>query len=136
MTPTDKLAGISPYVVNAVTDWLLDHEGMQRPPEQAAKILVFIRELHRLHLPFPKRDDVAAHLGVSKSSVDAVINHRRRTQDIIEVAEFTEGHVGYRPSSRRQRFIMPSPELANIIDKAKREEARIKRTGMWEPSIE
>jgi hypothetical protein len=115
---SNRLPDVHPYIVDAIVDELISHEGMQRPPVQAAKLLEFVVRLHWAKLPFPRRKAVADHLGISMATIDAVRSHRLATEHLTEVVETTTGTTKSRPSIHRVRYIVPSKELMNIVAKA------------------
>ena len=121
------LPAISSHEINVVTDWLYSQERMQRRPEATAKLLILAVKLHKTHSPWPTRPAIAKHLGVSMPLVDVAVS-QRRAQGLITLAiETTRGFNRQRVSVVTHRFVVPSDELIKLVEKAEREERRIKR---------
>lgn len=102
--------------VDTLVKWLIEREGMLRPPVVAAKFLIFCVELQRANRPFPPRAEVAAELGCSVSSVDAILNQRLATGDIsIGEVILEDGNVKRRVSTIRRKTITVSPEIVQVV---------------------
>ena len=124
-----SLPVISSHEITVVTDWLYGRERMQRRPEATAKLLILAVKLHKTHTPWPTRPAVAKHLGVSMPLVDVAISQRRAAGLLDLVIETTRGFNKQRQSVITHRYIEPCEELIKLVEKAEREERRIKRSG-------
>jgi hypothetical protein len=119
-----QLPAVSSFAVDAVMDMLLSEQGMNRPPEKAAALLALIVELYKRKQPFPRREEVAAAIGASVSTVDAALSSRIDEGYITPVVETKRGNVQRRNSAVRERYYIPSDGLIAVVEKAKRREAR------------
>lgn len=111
---------IDPAAVDDFIDFLFSiDEKLCRPPRQAAKLLAFIVQLHTAPggpRPFPTRKQVAAHLGISVPTIDAVINLHVAEGNLTTRTEFVGGNVKQRRASAKKiRYLIPSPVLLSIL---------------------
>lgn len=109
------------HAVEKLANVLRDRSGSQRTPDQTARVLVLLVKMwqSRPPIPFPSRDQVKDHLGVSLSCVDVVLSYRQGTGDISIAYETTRGNVARRPHSTvRRRFVVPSREIQGIVNSA------------------
>lgn len=111
---------ISPIVIDAITEMLMDDQGMLRPPEKAAALLALIVELHKKKLPFPRREAVSEAIGASVSTVDAALSTRLDEGYITIAMETSRGNVQRRNSIVRERYYIPSKKLLEVANKASR----------------
>lgn len=118
-----RLGKLNPAVVDAIRDKMQQDRGMMRPPEQAARLLALIVELHKRHEPFPHREVAAKIVGGSESvwTVDNAIRNALSDGYATLVVETTTGHVASRDVSvRKERFFIPSKELLDVAARAQR----------------
>lgn len=104
------------YIVEAIVRLLVENEKICRPPRQAAKLLAYIVELHRLGKPFPSRAEVSALLNMSIPTIDAALSSRLQEGYIDVDMKIAEGNIERRSSSIRQRYYTPSTQLTETID--------------------
>ena len=128
-TRDEPLPVISPHEINVVTDWLYGREKMQRRPEATAKLLILAVKLHRTRTPWPTRPAIAEHLGVSMPLVDVAVSQRRSEGLLDLVIETTRGFNRQRASVITHRYVEPCDELIKLVEKAERDERRMKRGG-------
>ena len=73
----------------------------------------------KLHLdgqkPWPTRQQVADHTGVSLPMLDVVMSQRQATKDITVWTATVSGNIKKHESVITQRFIQPSDELIEIV---------------------
>jgi len=92
----------------AIADWLKDREGAQRRPEQTARVLALAVKLHLDgQKPWPTRQQVADHTGVSLPMLDVVMSQRQATKDITVWTATVSGNIKKHESVITQRFIQP-----------------------------
>lgn len=95
-------------------------EKVCRPPRQAAKLLAFIVQLHKVPdgaRPFPTRKQVAEHLGMSIPTIDAVINLHIAEGNLSVETRYTNGNIEQRRASViKERYIVPSEVLIRVFD--------------------
>ena len=109
------LPGVKLSTAQVVTRRIKDREGMQRPPEATAKLLIFVAKLEKRGLPFPPRPAIAAHLGISVPAIDVILSHRQATGDLIERIERVPGRVAQRPSTVRVRYFALGTAMRALI---------------------
>lgn len=120
MSASGPIPKISPVAVDAITDMLMDEQGMLRPPRKAAALLALIVELHKIKMPFPKREEVTEAIGVGVSTIDAALSSRLSEGYISIAMETTVGNVQRRNSVVRERYYVPSRHLLDVADEALR----------------
>jgi len=116
-TPT-VLPKLDPIVIDAVTEMLMQDQGMDRPPEKTAALLTLIVELHKQKAPFPTRARVAEHVANYSSdkhcsifTIDKALSSRMAQGYVMEAWEITEGNVAAQDSITRHRYYVPSKDL-------------------------
>lgn len=109
---------VSPAAVDAITDMLIEEQGILRPPTKAAHLLAIICELHRQGRPFPQRETVAEEIQAAVSTVDAALSTRIDEGYITPRIETKPGNVQRRGSVIRQRYYDPSPRLLTVYTHA------------------
>lgn len=121
------LPEVSEYVAEQLAAYIQSIEQMQRLPTSTAKVLVLSVLLHRKNQPWPTRQEVADHLGVSRPLVDMVVSQRSATGHIEVLIETKQGFVARRPSVIRERYIKPSDEIIKVVTDAEKVEKNTKR---------
>lgn len=101
------LPGIDPVAVDRLTEYLRARSWSQRPANATARVFVLIIRLWQDKTPFPTRQEVADHLGVSVPTVDLVLA-RRNAGDLQIVYE------GAVMAGRGKRWVVPSDTLMAI----------------------
>jgi hypothetical protein len=106
------------HEAQVIADWLKDHEGPQRRPEQTARVLALAVKLYLDgQRPWPVRRQVSAHTGVSLPMLDVVMSQRQASKDITVWTSTISGNVRKHESVITQRFIQPSDELIQIVQR-------------------
>jgi len=101
-----------------IADWLKEREGPQRRPEQTGRVLALAVRLHLDGgLPWPVRRQVSEHTGVSLPMIDVVISQRQASGDLKVDWGIRKGNVKKHQSVITDRFIRPSRELIDLVDK-------------------
>jgi len=101
-----------------IADWLQEREGPQRRPEQTARVLALAVKLHLDgRRPWPVRRQVSEHTGVSLPMIDVIMSQRQASQDITVWTTTVMGNVKKHESIITQRFIQPSDELINVVQR-------------------
>jgi len=121
VTISERLPAVNPDVVDEFVDFLFSiDEKLCRPPRQAAKLLAFVVQLHKAPggpLPFPKRKDVAEHLGISVPTVDAVLNVHLAEGNLRVEERYRDGNIKQRRASAiKERYIVPCEVLIQVFD--------------------
>ena len=112
----ETLPDVHDSVVQHVVEWLRGQQAAQRPPEAAAKLLIFLVKLYRDHIPLPTRAVIAKHLGIAIPTVDIVISNRQATGHLKLVVETTRGDVKQRLTVIQHKFLVPSAELISVVE--------------------
>jgi hypothetical protein len=119
-----RLPAIDGFAVDQLTAWLREKGQIQRPPAATAKVLVLACKLFEKSLPFPTRDQVAKHLGVSVPTVDVVLSQRQASGDIKIVRQLVNGNVQQRPSTITLRLVILSEEITTLVKDAENRSRR------------
>lgn len=127
LKPKSTLPVVTEYETRALAEWLHSREQMQRRPEATAKVLILAVKLARANLPWPTRQEVAQHLGVSRPLVDMVLSQRTATSHLEVVIVTTMGNVAKRPSVRRERHVKPCDDIIKVVTNAERRERTTRR---------
>jgi hypothetical protein len=125
--PKTALPQVSEFVAQQLAEWIQSHEQMQRLPTGTAKVLILATLLHRKRQPWPTRQEVADHLGVSRPLVDMVVSQRSATGHIEVLIKTKQGFVARRPSVIRERYVVPSGGVTRVVEEAEREEKNMRR---------
>lgn len=128
-TQDDDIPDVDPITVEAITEMLIEEQGILRPPVKAAHLLAIICKLHEQNRPFPKRGDVAQKIDAGVSTVDAALSTRLDEGYISVRVQTREGNVERRKSVVRDRFYDPSPKLMGVF-KHSEDRAQQSRRGM------
>jgi hypothetical protein len=102
----------------AITEWLQQHEGAQRRPEQTGRVLALAVKLHARGQPWPTRRQVHEHLGVSLPMIDTVISQRQATGHLKVVIEVVPGNIQRRTSTVSVKYLVPCAELVAAVERA------------------
>jgi hypothetical protein len=123
----DNIPDVSPLAVDAITEMLIEDQGILRPPVKAAHLLALICKLHEQNRPFPRREDVAEAIGAGVSTIDAALSTRLDEKYIELRIETRPGNVERRHSVIRERYYEPSQKLLNVYRNADRKNKDAKR---------
>lgn len=115
-----KLPKVNPAVVAAMEEMLQTDSGSLKPPEQAARLMALIYELHKLKLPAPRREAMAAVIGGARSkwTVDTTLYQKRAEGYLDLVIETQIGNTQKRSGIRQVRFFIPSKRVLEIAKRA------------------
>ena len=114
-TPPVTLPDIR-FEAEALADWIKETEGPQRRPECTGQILGLAIVLHRAgKQPWPTRQQIKAHTGVSLPMIDVVMSQRQAKGMISVYTSTRPGNVQKRTSVITQRHVRPSQELLNVV---------------------
>jgi hypothetical protein len=97
--------------IDRVATWMQAHRENRRPLTVAAPLLSLVCALHEDGHHLPTRARLAEAIGCTKDGVDAAISTAIAYGEISERHVTLDGAVAKRRSTRRLRFIDPSPEL-------------------------
>lgn len=107
------------FEAQAIADWLVAREEAQRRPEQTARVLALAVKLHLDgQQPWPVRRQVSEHTGVSLPMLDVVMSQRQASGDITVWTATVSGNIKKHESIVTQRFIQPSDELIEIVQRS------------------
>lgn len=110
----------------AIADYLKDRDGPQRRPEVTARILALAVLLYLDHRrPWPTRDQVKQHLDVSKPMIDVVISKGQALKDLKVLQATKRGNIKARDSITTQRFLRPSDQLVDIVQRVLDEDGKL-----------
>lgn len=111
-----KLPKINPAVVAAMEEMLQTDSGSLKPPEQAARLMALLYELHKNKLPAPRREVMAQVIGGAKSkwTIDTTLYQKRAEGYLALVIETQIGHTQKRSGIRQVRFYTPSKRVLDI----------------------
>lgn len=117
-----KLPKLNPAVVAAMEEMLQTDSGSLKPPEQAARLMALLYELHKAKMPAPRREVMAQAIGGAKSkwTVDATLYQKRAEGYLDLVMETTVGHTQKRSGIRQVRYFVPSKRMLDIASRAER----------------
>jgi len=104
------LPAVDRAAVARLTAWLRGRSWSQRPAQATASALALMVRLWADRRPFPTRQAVADHLGVSVPTVDLVLR-RHKNGDLLIVYE------GGAPVLRGKRWVVPSDEIVAVAGK-------------------
>lgn len=115
-----KLPKLNPAVVAAMEDMLQTDSGSLKPPEQAARLMALLYELHKLKVPAPRREVMAAAIGGARSkwTVDSTLYQKRAEGYLKLVIETQIGNTQKRSGIRQVRFFVPSKRVLEIARSA------------------
>jgi hypothetical protein len=77
-----ELPQVGEHEVQVLAERIQLRENLRRPPVGTAKVIVFAAKLQTEGRPWPTRQEIAEHLGVSRPLVDMVVSQRSATGDI------------------------------------------------------
>ena len=120
MEATLCLPIVSPFVESYMVDWRRGRVPSQRPPRAHALQLAFVSFLKEDNRPFPPREVVAKHLGISIPSVDVFLSQAEDEGEITIERGYRPGNVKQRPSTIKVRWVIPSPEVYDSVMRADR----------------
>ena len=115
-----KLPKLNPAVVTAMEDMLQTDSGSLKPPEQAARLMALIYELHKLKMPAPRREVMAQVIGGARSkwTIDTTLYQKRAEGYLDLVIETQVGHTQKRSGIRQVRYFVPSKRVIDIAKRA------------------
>lgn len=114
----DEIPNVAPVAVDAITDMLIEDQGMMRPPTKAAALLAIICALHKQGKPFPRRECVADAIDAAVSTVDAALSSRLDEGYLTMRTKVKRGNVQRRNSVVRERYYEPSAKLLRTYEEA------------------
>ena len=115
-----KLPKLNPAVVAAMEDMLQTDSGSLKPPEQAARLMALIYELHKLKMPAPRREVMAQVIGGARSkwTIDTTLYQKRAEGYLDLVTETQIGNTQKRPGIKQIRYFVPSKRVIDIAKRA------------------
>lgn len=117
-----KLPKLNPAVVAAMEEMLQTDSGALKLPEQAARLMALLYELHKIKAPAPRREVMAKAIGgaQSKWTVDSTLYQKRAEGYLDLVVETVVGHTQKRSGIRQVRYFIPSKHVLDIARRAER----------------
>lgn len=118
-----KLPKLNPAVVAAMEEMLQTDSGSLKPPEQAARLMALLYELHKQKAPAPRREVMAQVIGGARSkwTIDTTLYQKRAEGYLDLVIETTVGKTKGRSGIRQTRFFIPSKRVIDIAKRAERQ---------------
>lgn len=115
-----KLPKLNPAVVAAMEDMLQTDSGSLKPPEQAARLMALLYELHKAKAPAPRREVMAQVIGGARSkwTIDTTLYQKRAEGYLDLVIETTVGNTQKRSGIRQVRYFIPSKRVLEIARRA------------------
>lgn len=127
MAQDNTIPEVPAAAVEAITEMLIEDQNILRPPTKAAHMLALICKLHELSRPFPRREEVAAALNASVSTIDAALSTRLDQGYIRLYIETRPGNVQRRDSVIRDRYYEPSDKLMRVYKKGEQKARNARR---------
>lgn len=117
-----RLPKPNPAVVAAMQEMLQTDSGSLRPPEQAARLMAFLYELHKIKAPAPHREVMANVIGGARSkwTVDTILYQKIAEDYLQQVVETTVGETKSRSGIRQVRYFIPSKRVLDTARRAER----------------
>jgi hypothetical protein len=122
--PSSPWPAVPQHVIDGLVQFLIEEQRMCRPPEQAARLLAYIVQLHKKGMPWPSRREVSERLGISIATIDAAISARLADGYITHETRIVEGNVKKRKSSVKEKYLVPSQDLVDAFDRLYRKRPR------------